>query len=155
MPKHTENDVLILSHLRKDSRKSIALISRETGIPISTIFDKIERLEKKIIKKYTTIIDFSKIGYNFRVNFMIKARDDKKENVKNLLLLHPNINTLLRINNGYDFYAELVFHDLSELDSFNEKLSQAGAKESISHHIIEDVKREGFLTGESDIEITP
>ncbi len=151
MPKHSEKDLIILNHLRKNSRKSLAVISRETGIPVSTIFDKIAKLERGIIKKYTTLVDFSKIGYNLRINFMIKSSDNNKNALKGFLESNPHVNTLLRINNGYDFYAEMVFKEMSELENFKENLQKMGIKETQEHCIIEDVKKEEFLARDEEL----
>lgn len=60
-----KEDFIILKELQKDGRISYAELSRKTGIPDSTIHDKIKRLiSRGVIKKFTTILNEKKIGMN-------------------------------------------------------------------------------------------
>ena len=59
-----ETDLKILKELQKDGRTNYAEISRRTGIPSSTVYDKIARLvDKGVIKKFTVILDREKVGF--------------------------------------------------------------------------------------------
>ena len=58
-----QKELLIMSHLRENSRKNLTKISKETKIAVSTIFDKIKKYEGGIIKKHTCILDFTKLGF--------------------------------------------------------------------------------------------
>ena len=139
-----KKELSILSHLRKDSRKSLSKISKETGIPLSTVFDNLGKLEKKVIKKYVSLIDFSKMGYNLKVNFILKS-GDKKEELKQFLLSNKNVNSLLRLNGEADFLVEGIFKDMKELEEFNNKLDGHKIVNKMEHHIIEEIKTEGFI----------
>jgi DNA-binding Lrp family transcriptional regulator len=143
-----EKDLMLISELRANSRKSIALISRDTKIPVSTIFDRIARLEGPVIKKYSALIDFSKMGYGIKVGYMIKGSEQKKEELRNFLMRHPCTNTIFRINNGFDFYAELVFSGICQMEEFQESLKSEGAVAAEPHCIISEIKRECFLSNE-------
>ena len=45
-------DLKLLGHMRTNARDTLTRISQETQIPISSIFDRLKRLEKmKVIKK--------------------------------------------------------------------------------------------------------
>lgn len=58
-----ENDILILEFLQKDGRISFSQISRETGVPTSTIHDHYNRMiEKGVIRKITVLYDDDKLG---------------------------------------------------------------------------------------------
>src|SRR3989344_2795670 len=136
-----EKDLIILSHLRNNARKSLALISRETEIPVSTLFCKIRKLENNVITKHTSIIDFNKLGYPIRVNFAVKSRDKKK--LKEFLLNHKNINSIHRISN-YDFFIDVLFRNMNELREFEEELDRYAEKIE-RFHIVEELKSENFL----------
>ena len=118
----TKKELLILTHLRADSRKSLAMISRETSIPISTIFDKVNKLGKSTITKYSPLLDFQKLGFGLRVNFVLKANDKKKQELNDFLLTNKNINSMLRLNNDFDFFVEAVFKDMKELENKLKKI---------------------------------
>ena len=60
-----EEDFTILTEIQKDGRISYVKLSRKTGIPDSTIHDKIKRLiSKGVIKKFITILNDEKVGVN-------------------------------------------------------------------------------------------
>jgi len=56
-------DEQIIQFLLKDAKLTSSQISNKTGIPITTIHNRIKRLEKNgIIKNYTVNLDYAKLG---------------------------------------------------------------------------------------------
>ena len=149
----TKKELLILTHLRADSRKSLAMISRETSIPISTIFDKVNKLGKNTISKYSPLLDFQKLGFGIRINFALKANDKKKQEFKDFLLTNKNVNCILRLNNEFDFFVEAVFRDMKGVEEFSESLEKFKIKKKKEFFIIEDLKREDFFTKPEHIKL--
>ena len=141
-----EKDIEIIKHLRKNARISLADISRDTGMPISTVFDKLNKLENNLIRKHTTLLDFPALGYALKVNFLLKCKD--KDKTKEFLMNHKNVNTLYRLNNGMDFLVEVIFKDMNEMEDFSEKLDELGMQKNERYHIIEELKKEDFLINE-------
>ena len=139
----SNKELLILNHLRGDSRKSLAEISRNTGIPISTVFDKLVWLEKKVINRYVSLLDFQKIGYGIKVNMLFKINKDFTE-FKKFLMNHKKINSIFRLSGNYDFLAECVFKDMNEFSCFSEKLDKFDLIDKQEYHLIEEIKVEGF-----------
>src|SRR5574341_1739180 len=140
-----KRDLLILSELRKDSRKSLTDISRKTKIPVSTIFDQIRTYQGKIISKFTTIINFSLFGFNTRANIILKVEKSSRERLRNFLVKHSRVNSLYRINNGFDFMVECLFYDVKELEDFIRELEDYNTITIKVYYIIDDIKREAFL----------
>ena len=141
-----KEDMLLLSALRTNSRETLTKISKQINIPISTIFDKLRTQEIDIIKKHTSILDFSKIGYSSRANIILKVHKNDKEDLKEFLLTNSNVNSVYRINNGYDFLIEVIFRTIIDLEGFVEKIEgEFRLKTKHVHYIIEDLKREAFL----------
>jgi Lrp/AsnC family transcriptional regulator for asnA, asnC and gidA len=61
--KLSEDDLALLRELQMDGRASYSKLSKKTGIPNSTIHDKVKRLiSNGVIKGYTIIIDKEKVG---------------------------------------------------------------------------------------------
>jgi len=61
--KLSEDDLTLLRELQMEGRASYSKLSKKTGIPNSTIHDKIKRLiSNGVIKGYTIIIDKEKVG---------------------------------------------------------------------------------------------
>ncbi len=143
-----EKDKLLISLLRENARESLTSMSKKTGIPISTLFDRLKLNEKSIIKRHVSLINFEKLGYGTTATILIKARSATKEKLLSYLKVHPNVNSVYRINNGYDFLIEVVFKNIRELQNFIDYLETefkiSGKKVNF---IIEEVKKERFMTG--------
>ncbi|MFC1732290.1 Lrp/AsnC family transcriptional regulator [candidate division KSB1 bacterium] len=141
-----KRDLLIISHLRKDARKNLTSMSRETGIPVSTIFDRIRVNEGGIIKKHVAIVDFTKLGYTTRANLMLKIKKEQREELKIYLSKQENINSVYKINNNYDFLIEGIFTGIKELESFLEKTDDRFDIESKEiYYIVDEIKKEEFM----------
>jgi DNA-binding Lrp family transcriptional regulator len=138
-----ESDLLILNHIRDNSRQSLVKISKKTNMPVSTIFDKLSKLENGIISRHVSLLDFSKLGYGLMVNFSIKTRN--KEKTKDFLLNYPNVNSLYRVSPSFDFYIECIFKDLKDLGKFKEKFSNVGINDFEENFIVDEIKREEFF----------
>ena len=61
-----QSDLKILKYLRRNSRETMTRMSKETRIPISSVFDRLKRLEAiGVIHRYTSLLDMKKIGSAF------------------------------------------------------------------------------------------
>lgn len=140
----SKKELIILNELRKDGRKSLTELSQETKIPISTVLTIVKRLEKNVIQRYISLLNFSKLGYNIRVNLFLKLKEIQKEAGKDFILSHPNINSLYGVNGHYDYFLEGIFKNMGDFGKFKEELETLSL-EVKEHHIIEDVKIEGFV----------
>ena len=135
----------LLSHLRENSREKLTTISKKTNIPISTLFDLLKELQSGLVTKSTVLLDFSKLGYHARAKVFLKVSNENKEKLKNHLELNYNVNTIYKINNGWNFLIETVHKNIKELDGFLEKLEEKyNLEDKQIHYLIDEVKREGF-----------
>lgn len=142
----TDKEMLLISYLRQNARKNLTAISRCTGIPVSTLFEKIKQLERSLIKKHTVLLDFSKIGFDVRVNFALKAGKHAREKIMEFLMKHSRVNSVYRINNGYDFMAECIFRSMKEASEFSEQLEELKVKEVREYYILDELKKESFMS---------
>ena len=137
---------MIISNLRKDARMNLTKMARKTGIPVSTIFDKIQGYKDNIVTKHTTLINFDMLGYNTRSKILLKAGKEDREALKAYLLKDHNVNSFYRINNGYDFMIEGIFRNIKEMEEFLENLEEKFTIEKKEYfYIIDDMKRESFM----------
>ena len=71
-------DVTILNNLRKDAKLTTQQLSKKTNIPISTVHNRIRKMEQiGIIKGYTVVPDFEKLGLNLCAFSLITFDFDK------------------------------------------------------------------------------
>jgi DNA-binding Lrp family transcriptional regulator len=138
-----------MTYLRRNARENLTMISRRTQIPVSTIFDKLKDFEKKIITKHTTLIDFKKLGFDIRINMLLKIPKNFREEFREFIMTNENINSISRITNGYDYLIEGIFRDMNDLQRFSELLERFNIESKQELFILEDLKREGFLSDDT------
>ncbi|MFC1648700.1 Lrp/AsnC family transcriptional regulator [Nanoarchaeota archaeon] len=143
-----ERDFKILSRLRRDSRENLTKMSRLTKIPVSTLHDRIKKYQGELITKHTVILDFKKMGYDLKVTVLLKASPERKQALEKYLKGSERVNSLFRINNGYDFMAEVLFQDMKEFREFTDTMSGFGVATLQEFFVLEDLKREGFMTSD-------
>src|SRR3989338_6278753 len=150
-----KKEMLILANLRNNARETLTTMSRKTSIPVSTIFEKLKTYESGVIKKYTSLIDFTKLGYNTRATIFIKVSKDYRDKLREHLLLDKSLNTVYKINNGYDFMLEGIFKEIRDVESFLEKLeNDFGVVDKSVYYIIDEIKKEDFLSSPEYINYT-
>ncbi len=145
-------ELLILAHLRKNARKSLAMISRELGMPISTVFDRVNKLQEEIITKNTTFIDFAKLGHGLKINYVIRAKKNKAKQLINFLMSNHKVNSVFKLKNDNEFVIETIFRNMVEFDNFTETLDDYKAKNINVINIVEELKKEEFLTNAGHVQ---
>ncbi len=143
----SQKDVTVLNQLRKDSRSRLTDLAAQLEIPVTTLYGKMRSWEKNLIKKHTCLIDFTKLGYFKSIYFVLKAKEKKVE-LRDFLHSHPQVNSLLRINYGFDFLLECIFRDEKEATQFMEELEEKFHPEMQMLNVIEELKKEEFMLGE-------
>ena len=78
----SENDVKILSLLKKNAKLSSREISEKTSIPVTTVHNKIKKMEKEgVIKGYRAVLDKKKLGHH--IHALIHITVDSKYMIEN------------------------------------------------------------------------
>ncbi|MDO8628785.1 MAG: Lrp/AsnC family transcriptional regulator [Nanoarchaeota archaeon] len=143
----TNKDHLLLHHLRHNSRTTLTRLSKKTGIPVSTIFDKIRGNLNNLIKKNTSLINYEALGYHARIQALLKIRREDRENARDYFSKHIAINNAYRINNGYHYIIEAILKDLPAVEQFLEELEKnVNIEDKKVFYIIENIKVEAIFT---------
>lgn len=144
---YDRKELLILSSLRQNSRRTLTNMSKQINLPISTIYDRLKGYQDDLITKHTSLLKFSSLGYHARATILIKASRLKKDCLRDYLLKSNSVNNFFKVNNGYDFLVEAIFKSVVDLDSFLECLdSDYEIEDKVVCYVIEDLKREAFLS---------
>ena len=139
-------DRLLLSYLRADSRLPLTRLSRLTHIPVTSIFERLRRYRGKVVRKFTALLDFQQLGLPIWASVNIKVDRKDREAVKEYLFKRPEVNSLYKINNGYDFLFDAVFPSVRDAEEFLEALElKHRVLEIHTSFIIDELKREAFL----------
>jgi DNA-binding Lrp family transcriptional regulator len=97
------------------------------------------------IRKFTCILDYEMLGYPVRAKILIVAKKDKEELIK-YLAKNESLNSVYRVNNGFDYLVEGIFRSMHEVESFLEELSEHGMQKAQVLYVLENLKEEAFLT---------
>lgn len=121
-----EKDKKIIAILKENSKLSTQQISKKTSIPITTVHNRIKKLEKEgIIKNYTVILDNKKIGRPIAAYILItvdyrllrqikKTQYDLIKKLKSLELVEE----AAIITGETDIITKVRVKDIDELDNF-------------------------------------
>lgn len=155
MKDYNEKDLLILSHLRQDARMKLTDMSRATRIPVSTLFDKIRiYADNGLIKKSTSLVRFEGFGYHAKALILFSVSRKDRQKLFELLNTSHSVNSLFKINNGWDFMAEMIFPGVKEVEEFiesiEEKVKLKGRK---IFYVIDELKKEEFLANPKRVEL--
>ncbi len=136
--------VHILKSLRKDARRSFTEMGARANIPVTTVFDNYGKLlDEGLIKKHTSIVDFRKLGFNYRNFVFVKAKD--KQSLMAFLDSHPSVNSVYRIS-GYDYLVDTIFPGIKEFYEFLDELHKLDIIQIETHDVIDNIKSEAFFS---------
>ena len=72
-----DKDKRILNALLRNSKLSLREIAKIADVSVATVMNRVNRLEKEgIIKKYSTILDYEKLGFDVEVLIEIRISKD-------------------------------------------------------------------------------
>ena len=150
-----QQELLILSSMRSDSRQSLTLLSRKTRIPVSTLHERLKRFHSEIIQRNTALLDFPSLGFAAQVTLLLAVNRDSREDLKTHLFKSKVVNSCYRINNGFDFFVEAVFRNMHEAEKYIEDLEQRfSLRNKHVHYVMDVLKREAFLSSPEYIKLT-
>jgi Lrp/AsnC family transcriptional regulator for asnA, asnC and gidA len=116
-------DKKILLELRKYSRISYRELADLVGKPVSTIYDRVKRLERRgVIRGYTLDIDYYKLGYQVKALILVNVVGKEIKSVEEYIASHPNVQAVYDITGEYDVAVIASFKTIEELDRFVKKL---------------------------------
>ena len=118
-----DTDKKILNVIVGNSRLSLRQISKKVGVSVATVMNHINNLEKdKIIKKYTTQIDYEKIGYDIEVLIEIRISKGRLLDVEKKIAVHPNVFAVYDVTGQFDAIILARFQTRRQMDNFLKKI---------------------------------
>jgi DNA-binding Lrp family transcriptional regulator len=146
----TTHDLRVIKHLRRDARINLTVLSKKTGIPVSTLFDRLRAGEGSAITRFTVLMDFAKLGFPVRAKILLRSDAESRIPLRNYLLIHERVNGLWRINNGFDYAVDCFFTSMKEAEDFLDTIeSRYRILEKQMFHIIDDLATEKAWTLEA------
>ena len=118
-----EVDKEIIRRLAIMGREGIREIARALGRAPSTIVFRIRRLEKfGVIKGFTALIDYRKLGYQINALTLLQVDGAHIEEVEEMLARESNVRAVYDITGEYDIAIITSFKTIEDLDRFIKRL---------------------------------
>lgn len=116
MNKLDEFDLKILYELVNNAAISVPAMSRKIGANTSVIYSRIKRLLKLgVIKKYTIVIDESKLGININAIVGINRDPKEKQSVYEAIKKIPQVTLISEVSGRFDMLVNIGVRNLEEL----------------------------------------
>jgi len=119
-------DLKILQILKENSNLTTSKISKKTAIPITTVHNRIKKLEKfEVIKNYTIVLDNKKIGRPLGAYILItvdykilKEKGISQYNVAEKIKKFDFVEDVSMITGQSDIIAKIRVKDIDEASNF-------------------------------------
>lgn len=106
----------LLYELAKDSSISVPNLSKKLGINASVLYSRIKRLlKKKLIKKFTIVIDDSILGIGVKATVGINRDPKLKDSIHKQLMETPEVVSISEITGRFDILIRVYAENLEEL----------------------------------------
>ena len=130
-------DKNIINELIINSKLSYRDVAKKVKVSVATVMNRVKRLEKEnVIKRYTTIIDYDKIGYDVEVMIEIRISKGKLFNVEKEIAHHPNVFGVYDITGDFDATILARFKNRKGMDAFLKKIQTYDFVERTNTRII-------------------
>ncbi len=130
-------DLAILRSLIKNSRITISQMSKEIDVPDATISNRLKKLETDVIKRYTMIPNWKKLGLDITAIIIIQTESEKHESVKEELSKLEEASEVYSVSGEYDILIKVWVPGIEELNQLiNSKIRSVDGVEDLTEMIV-------------------
>ncbi len=115
-------DKEILNILLKDSRLSYRKIATRLKVSPATIMNRINYLNKDVIKGYSVMLDYGKLDYDIEIVTELRISKGKLSEVEEKIATHPNVTAVYDITGDFDAVVIARFKNRRVMDIFLKKI---------------------------------
>ncbi|TLX93396.1 MAG: Lrp/AsnC family transcriptional regulator [Thaumarchaeota archaeon] len=106
----------IITELTRDGNVSVPNLSKRLGVNTSVLYSRIKRLvKKKLIKKFTIVVDESLIGIGVRATMGINRDPKLKDSIHKALMKTLEVVEIFEVTGRFDILITLRAKNLEEL----------------------------------------
>jgi len=115
-------DLKIVRILTEDARSTYKYIAEQAGVSEATVKNRIDKLQEEgIIKKFTIIMDYHKLGRAIKAFIGLKVQPAKISEIVKVIEKNPDVHVLYRTSGDVDLLIEVIFEQMEDLNSFLER----------------------------------
>ena len=138
-----ELDVRILRLLNADARTSFRDIAKEVGASISTVSNRIRKLEQQgVISGYVPLIDESTLGYDVLAVVGVKIHKGKLLEVQRRIAKDDRVTHVYDVTGEWDSIVVVRLKNTRELDAFIKRLGSMEYIENTYTQVVLNVVKE-------------
>jgi DNA-binding Lrp family transcriptional regulator len=138
-----ELDLRIVGLLNQDARKSYRDIAREVDASISTVSNRIRKLESEgVITGYVPLIDESKIGFDVIAVVGVKIHKGKLLEVQRRIAKDDRVTHVFDVTGEWDSILVVRLKNTRELDGFIKRLGSMEYVENTYTQVVLNVVKE-------------
>ena len=133
-----------IAQMTKDEAKEILMNNVEGEIK-DALLSRVKKLEQSgIIKKYSALLDYDRLGYDVPVMIEIRVAKGKLFNVENKIATHPNVFAVYDKTGDFDSTIIARFKNRKSMDAFLKKIQTYDFIERTETQLIlNTIKEEG------------
>ena len=120
-------DKSLLEVLQENSRMSFAEIGRKIKLSPSAVRERIQRFEDYgIIRKYSVVLDNSKLGFGLEAFILLKVFPGQLKNVIEKITDFPEVTEAHRVTGAHNLHLKVLLKDQLALQKLLDKLMVFG-----------------------------
>jgi DNA-binding Lrp family transcriptional regulator len=118
-----KTDKAILNVLHDNARFSYRQIARLVKVSVATVLNRVRVLEESgVIKKYSVVLDYDKLGYDVEVIIDVRVSKGKLFEVERKIAKHPNVFAVYDNTGHFDATIVARFTNRRAMDTFLKKI---------------------------------
>ncbi len=136
-------DIKILDCLKKNAREKASDISKEIHLAVSTVIERIRKMESSgLIKAYTIILDEKKMGNELTVLMEVSLRHPNDyESFIEMIESNPNVVSCYYMTGDFDFILKIICRSTDELEYLHKTIKgHNGVSGTRTHYVLKNVK---------------
>jgi len=136
-------DLRILRILNTDARKSFRDIAREVDASISTVSNRIRKLEQEgVVAGYAPLIDESRLGFDVLAVVGVKIHKGKLLEVQRRIAKDDRVTHVYDVTGEWDSIVVVRLKNTRELDTFIKRLGSMEYVENTYTQVVLNVVKE-------------
>ena len=136
-------DIKILDCLKKNAREKASDISKEIHLAVSTVIERIRKMESSgLIKAYTIILDEKKMGNDLTVLMEVSLQHPNDyEPFIEMIENNPNVVSCYYMTGDFDFILKIICRSSDELEYLHKTIKGfSGVSATRTHYVLKNVK---------------
>lgn len=131
-------DKKILKELNENSRISMSELGRKIKLSSPSVTERVRQMESfGFIKKYTTVIDYTKLGFPIQCIIEVTVKNGDYNRFKNYIENFSNLEFCYRIAGNACYLLKMHFVSFSEVEDFINAINPYAS--TVTHFIFSEV----------------